>query len=191
MAESLPTQIVPYSTPDLDTILLWRWPETNGLPVCPKCNCKKCWRTETKQRPDRFKCKSCKHRFSVLSGSIFNSSNLSYAAIARAIELSRKDKQFTLKQIANIVKVDYRTACIIRKKLQMRTVRKVKEKQIITEPILDVERVHISICKKPFQSIFAGRAALAPPPAKSRTVVDLDEMRSKGWQSLVGNSFQN
>jgi transposase-like protein len=45
-----------------------RWGDT---PVCPYCNCKKCYTTKS-----RFKCSKCKKLFSVTVGTIFHDSKI-------------------------------------------------------------------------------------------------------------------
>ncbi|MGD0109075.1 MAG: AAA family ATPase, partial [Rhodopila sp.] len=48
-----------------------RWPQTDGKPVCPKCDCQVCY--DCRRAPDRprWRCKACRADFSVTSGTLF------------------------------------------------------------------------------------------------------------------------
>ncbi|MEL6475295.1 MAG: transposase, partial [Pseudomonadota bacterium] len=59
-----------------------RWASTDGEPVCPKCGCLEHY--DLKSRPV-WKCKGCKHQFSVTSGTIFSSRKLSLRDYLAAI----------------------------------------------------------------------------------------------------------
>jgi hypothetical protein len=50
-----------------------RWPETDGAPICPRCNGRGAYVLAARRR---FKCKACHHHFSVTSGTIFASRKL-------------------------------------------------------------------------------------------------------------------
>jgi transposase-like protein len=49
---------------------LIRWTDTEGEPVCPRCQCNATYKYETRKL---WKCKACDHQFSVTSGTIFAS----------------------------------------------------------------------------------------------------------------------
>ena len=59
-----------------------RWPETDGVPVCPVCGCLDIYDLTTRRR---FKCAACHHQFSVTSGTIFASRKLSFVDLLGAI----------------------------------------------------------------------------------------------------------
>ena len=52
-------------------IRLWRWPRTNGEPVCPECGCMKPYECRRKNGHLRFRCRAeeCQIDFSLTSGS--------------------------------------------------------------------------------------------------------------------------
>ena len=59
-----------------------RWPETNGKPVCPKCDHTEAYEITTRRK---HKCKGCGHQFSVTSGTIFASRKMSFTDLWAAI----------------------------------------------------------------------------------------------------------
>jgi len=48
-----------------------RWPETDGQPVCPRCNCDACYSCHRPNGNARWRCKACRHDFSITSGTLF------------------------------------------------------------------------------------------------------------------------
>ena len=52
-----------------------RWPETNGAPVCPRCGTGHPYDIATR---GTFKCRSCYHQFSPVSGTIFASRKMPF-----------------------------------------------------------------------------------------------------------------
>ena len=48
-----------------------RWPETDGVPVCPHCDCPTCWRCPRPNGAPRFRCSACRRDFSPTSGTLF------------------------------------------------------------------------------------------------------------------------
>lgn len=66
----------------------FRWPTTDGSPVCPKCECTICYDVT---RPDagtpRYRCKACRKDFSPTSGTLFASHKLPIRDYLAAIAL--------------------------------------------------------------------------------------------------------
>lgn len=87
----------------------WRWPETDGEPVCPFCGFSKVYLFETSRRADRFKCKLCVRRFSATAGTLFHSTKLSDAQVLLAIELLAEPEWPSLRYAADRLGVDYRS----------------------------------------------------------------------------------
>lgn len=86
-----------------------RWPETEGIPYCPRCGVTNAW--ETRRR--RFKCrdKSCRHEFSVTSGTIFAHHKLPFRQLLAAIALSvHEAKGKAALKLARELGVQYKTA---------------------------------------------------------------------------------
>jgi transposase-like protein len=48
-----------------------RWPETEGAPVCPHCDCPACWSCPRPGGAPRFRCSACRRDFSPTSGTLF------------------------------------------------------------------------------------------------------------------------
>ena len=48
-----------------------RWPETDGKPVCPDCGCAICYACRRPSGQLRWRCKACRHDFSITSGTLF------------------------------------------------------------------------------------------------------------------------
>ncbi|GGF01324.1 DDE transposase [Aliidongia dinghuensis] len=86
-----------------------RWPETDGVPYCPRCGVTDAW--ETRRR--RFKCraKDCRCEFSVTSGTIFAHHKLPFRQLLAAIALSAHAvKGKAALQVARELGVQYKTA---------------------------------------------------------------------------------
>jgi len=54
-----------------DVFLRLRWPETDGKPVCPGCGCATCYACRRPSGQLRWRCKACRHDFSITSGTLF------------------------------------------------------------------------------------------------------------------------
>ena len=47
-----------------------RWPDTDGAPVCPHCDCPACWSCPRPGGAPRFRCSACRRDFSPTSGTL-------------------------------------------------------------------------------------------------------------------------
>jgi transposase-like protein len=65
-----------------DAFRLIRWADTNGEPICPRCQCGAVYKYETRKL---WKCKACSHQFSVTSGTIFASRKMPIRDILLAL----------------------------------------------------------------------------------------------------------
>ena len=54
-----------------NVFLRLRWPQTDGRPVCPNCNCRICYDCRRPNGQSRWRCKACRADFSVTSGTLF------------------------------------------------------------------------------------------------------------------------
>ena len=61
-----------------------RWPDNDGAPVCPDCDCSVAYVYRCRRV---FKCKSCHRQFSVTSGTLFASRKLPFQVLLLAIGL--------------------------------------------------------------------------------------------------------
>lgn len=93
-----------------------RWANTDGEPVCPRCDCVACY--EYASRPI-FKCKGCGHQFSVTSGTIFASRKLPVRDYLLAIAIFvNAVKGISALQLGRDLDVQYKTAYVLAHKLR-------------------------------------------------------------------------
>jgi transposase-like protein len=93
-----------------------RWAATDGEPVCPKCGCLECY--EYASRPV-FRCKACRHQFSVTSGTIFASRKLPVRDYLLAIAIFVNGaKGHSALQLSRDLSVTYKTAFVLAHKLR-------------------------------------------------------------------------
>lgn len=94
-----------------------RWCETQGDPVCPKCNCLAVYRHKGKRRI--FSCKGCTAQFSATSGTIFHSRKLHVRDILLAIAIFTNGvKGYSALQLSRDLNCQYRTAFVLAHKLR-------------------------------------------------------------------------
>ena len=77
-----------------------RWPETDGVPVCPHCGGLDAY---TARRPNgslRYRCKSCARDFTVTSGTLFGSHKL---PLRSYLACKRRSNNPSLKRPDNLV----------------------------------------------------------------------------------------
>ncbi|HEY0833643.1 MAG TPA: IS1595 family transposase [Azospirillum sp.] len=93
-----------------------RWPDTNGAPVCPHCNCTICYAYDC--RPV-FKCKACRKQFSETSGTLFASRKLPIRDYLIAIVIFvNAVKGISALQLGRDLDVQYKTAYVLAMKLR-------------------------------------------------------------------------
>lgn len=93
-----------------------RWAGTDGDPVCPACGCLDHY--DLKTRPV-WKCKGCKKQFSLTSGTIFHSRQLSLRDILGAIAIfTNGAKGYSALQLSRDLGVDYKTAFVLCHKMR-------------------------------------------------------------------------
>ena len=61
----------------------WRWPETNGAPVCPRCRCLDTCDLKVRRR---FKCADCSHQLSATCCLLRGRQATRHAAVRRSNE---------------------------------------------------------------------------------------------------------
>ena len=99
-----------------ETFCALRWPETDGVAVCPDCGCYESYKITTRRK---FKCKACHRQYSVTSGTIFASRKLSFADILAAICLFVNGaKGRSAVQLSRELGVQYKTAWVMAHKLR-------------------------------------------------------------------------
>ena len=93
-----------------------RWPETNGQPVCPKCDCTKSYDVPSR---NRFKCAACAHQYSITSGTIFASRKMDFTDLLAAITLVVNGaKGISSVQLSRDLDCQYKTAFVLAHKLR-------------------------------------------------------------------------
>lgn len=98
-----------------DTFCKLRWPETNGSPQCPRCECTKAYSLSTRRK---FECAACHHQFSVTSGTIFACRKLSFVDLAAICLFVNAAKGASALQLSRDLDVQYKTAFVLAHKLR-------------------------------------------------------------------------
>ena len=93
-----------------------RWPETNGQPVCPKCDCERSYDVPSR---NRFKCAACHHQYSITSGTIFASRKMDFTDLLAAITIIiNSAKGVSMVQLSRDLDCQYKTAFVLAHKLR-------------------------------------------------------------------------
>jgi len=93
-----------------------RWPETNGEAVCSDCGALDHYWLKTRKQ---WRCKSCKHTFSVTSSTIFANHKLPLTTYLAAIALySNTAKGISALQMSRDLDCQYKTAFVLCHKLR-------------------------------------------------------------------------
>ena len=94
----------------------FRWPESNGSPICPRCRCREHYPLKHRRR---FKCKTCQHQYSVTSGTSFASRKLKFRVLLYAIAVFLGGaKGFTAVHLSHAIGVQYKTAFVLLHKIR-------------------------------------------------------------------------
>jgi transposase-like protein len=93
-----------------------RWPETDGVPVCPKCGSVETYDIKSRRKHE---CKACKHHFSATSGTILASRKMAYVDLVAAIViLVNGAKGVSALQLARDLDCQHKTAFVLAHKLR-------------------------------------------------------------------------
>jgi transposase-like protein len=93
-----------------------RWADNGGEPFCPRCECQIVYTMGTRRL---WKCKACRHQFSVTSGTIFASRKLPIRDYLAAIAIFvNAVKGISALQLGRDLDVQYRTAFVMAHKLR-------------------------------------------------------------------------
>ena len=93
-----------------------RWPQTDGVPQCPRCGGTKAYSLGARRK---FKCAFCHHQFSVTSGTIFACHKLPFVDLLAAICLFvNPAKGASALQLSRDLDVQYKTAFVLAHKLR-------------------------------------------------------------------------
>ncbi len=93
-----------------------RWAETDGAPVCPRCDGMQHYRLEERKL---WKCNACAKQFSLTSGTIFHSRKLALRDILASIAIfTNGAKGYSALQLARDLGFDYKTCFVMLHKLR-------------------------------------------------------------------------
>jgi transposase-like protein len=93
-----------------------RWADNGGEPFCPRCECTKIYVMGTRRL---WKCRDCRHQFSVTSGTIFASRKLPIRDYLAAIAISvNAVKGLSALQLGRDLDVQYKTAFVMAHKIR-------------------------------------------------------------------------
>lgn len=93
-----------------------RFADNGGAPFCPRCNCTAIYAYAVRRL---FKCKACRHQFSVTSGTIFASRKLPIRDYLAAIAIFvNAVKGISALQLGRDLDVQYKTAFVLAHKLR-------------------------------------------------------------------------
>ena len=99
-----------------DAFRMMRWAETKGEAVCPKCGSFATYQLSTTKR---FKCRDCKHQFSVTAGTIFASRKMPIRTILLAVAIFVNGaKGHSALQLSRDLDCQYKTAFVLSHKLR-------------------------------------------------------------------------
>jgi transposase-like protein len=98
------------------TFRKFRWPQTDGEPVCPRCGSLDAYALATRRQ---FSCSGCRHRFSVTSGTIFHGRKLKFVDLLAAIcIIVNGAKGISALQLCRDLDVQHKTAFVLAHKLR-------------------------------------------------------------------------
>ena len=99
-----------------DAFRMIRWAETKGEAVCPKCGSFATYQLSTTKR---WKCRDCKHQFTVTSGTLFANRKLPIRTYLLAIAIFVNGaKGHSALQLSRDLDVQYKTAFVLSHKLR-------------------------------------------------------------------------
>lgn len=109
----------------------FRWPETQGEPVCPHCACTTCYDAQRPNGAPRYRCKACRKDFSPTSGTLFASHKLPIRDYLAAIALFvNAVKGISSLQLARDLGISAKTAWVLAHKLREAMAAEVKSMTI-------------------------------------------------------------
>ena len=96
-----------------------RWPDTDGRPVCPGCDCTICYACPRSAAHPRWRCKACGGDFSITSGTLFAWHKLPLRTYLLAVAaFCNEVKGKSMLAFARELDVQYKTAFVLAHKLR-------------------------------------------------------------------------
>lgn len=108
-----------------------RWSETDGSPVCPKCDSPKAYEFRRGQGALRFECRTCKKEFSITSGTLFASHKLPLRGYLAAIAIFCNEvKGKSMLAISRDLGLSYKAAFVLCHKMREAMAEEIKGRMI-------------------------------------------------------------
>jgi transposase-like protein len=102
-----------------NVFLRLRWPKTDGKPECPDCGCTICYECRRSAGHSRWRCKACRHDFSITSGTLFAWHKLPLRTYLLAVAtFCNEVKGKSMLAFARDLDVQYKTAFVLAHKLR-------------------------------------------------------------------------
>jgi transposase-like protein len=156
-----------------------RWCDSEGEPVCPRCDCKAIYTYRARRI---FCCQACRHQFSVTSGTIFASRKLSLRDYLLAIlVVTNGAKGHAALQLSRDLDCSYKTAFVLAHKLREALGAEIKERD--AAGVVEVDGAYFGGYVKPSNYVENRRdRRLAKNQSGKRGVVVV--MRERGGRTL-------
>jgi transposase-like protein len=90
---------------DLELLMAWRW--SNGRPECPECGHSQFYIITTR---NQFRCKACRHTFSVTSGTIFHALKTSAKNVITILQALNENPETAVAEIVRRTGMSYKGA---------------------------------------------------------------------------------
>jgi transposase-like protein len=113
-------QVMTLPDPEIEALFRrLRWFETDGQPVCPRCECARCYDCRRAEGKVRWRCSACRHDFSITSGTLFAWHKLPLRLYLLAIVLFCDEvKGKSMLALGRDLGVQYKTAFVLAHKLR-------------------------------------------------------------------------
>jgi transposase-like protein len=96
-----------------------RWADGDGHPVCPHCGCSRCYDCRRPNGAPRWRCKACRHDFSLTSGTLFACHKLPLRVYLAAIVIFVNEvKGKSALALSRDLGVQYKTAFVLAHKFR-------------------------------------------------------------------------
>jgi transposase-like protein len=97
-------------------LLKWRFPDTDGSPVCPICSGNDLYFLPSRSLL-RWLCKHCEREFSIFTGTIFQNNKLPLRIYAEALSIVRSGQMPSAYSLAILLGVSFKTAYSLRERI--------------------------------------------------------------------------
>jgi len=109
-----------------------RWASNGGDPFCPKCGCTIVYDCRRANGTARWRCKACRHSFSITSGTLFHSRKMPLRAYLLAIAIFCNEvKGKSMLALSRDIGTHYMTAFVLAHKMREAMASEVKAEQTV------------------------------------------------------------